>query len=287
MLFGVMAVNKYYGYYPTWGAALADLTNQGVRAPSRLPQTNLDPSRGPATLDGSNGYLQQAQRTGYTLRLSVTGPRTHITRVVYVYLPLQYFQSAYSRYRFPAIELLHGQPGAAQDWINLVGVTTTFDQLMARNQARPTVLVVPDANGGERISLQCLNQVRGPQDLTYLGLEVRDRIAHLLRVEPLVRPGASLVTPRAGSVPRTWACGSATATGSPACSAATSGPQATSWTIRSGRSARSGAPRRCGRKTPPLDTLLTLPPGAVLPRFWLGAGGRRRAGCGQRRAVLA
>ena len=76
MLFGVMAVNKYYGYYPTWGSALADLTNQGVRAPSRLPQANLDPGRGPDTLAGSNGYLQQAQRTGYTLRLNVTGPRT-------------------------------------------------------------------------------------------------------------------------------------------------------------------------------------------------------------------
>ena len=32
MLFGVVAVNKYYGYYQTWHAALADLTNQGGAA---------------------------------------------------------------------------------------------------------------------------------------------------------------------------------------------------------------------------------------------------------------
>jgi enterochelin esterase-like enzyme len=68
--------------------------------------------------------------------------------VVDVYLPPQYFQSAYSRYRFPALELIHGQPGAAQDWINVVGVTTAFDQLMARKQAQPAVLVMPDATAG-------------------------------------------------------------------------------------------------------------------------------------------
>ena len=30
MLFGVAAVNKYYGYYQTWGAVAADLGGQGA-----------------------------------------------------------------------------------------------------------------------------------------------------------------------------------------------------------------------------------------------------------------
>ena len=30
MAFGVLAVNKYYGYYQTWGAAINDFTNQGA-----------------------------------------------------------------------------------------------------------------------------------------------------------------------------------------------------------------------------------------------------------------
>jgi enterochelin esterase-like enzyme len=272
MAFGVMAVNKYYGYYSTWGSAMADLTNQGVKAPSQLPKTNLDPGRGSATLDGSRAYLQQAQRWGYTLRLNVTGPRTHITRVVYVYLPPQYFQPAYSRYRFPAIELIHGQPGEPQDWINVVGVTTTFDQLMARKQAQPAVLVMPDANGGERISLQCLNQVHGPQDLTYLGVEVPNRIAHLLRVEP---PGPA------------WGVAGYSEGGF---CAANMGLRlrhrygfagVLSGYFRPSRN-QFGHPLRqvspFGRSTAlrkentPLDALLTLPADAVIPRFWLGAG---------------
>src|SRR5580693_1731953 len=167
MLFGVLAVNKYYGYYQTWNAVLADITHQGVSASSGVPEIKLTTGPKSGTLDGSHASLELAQQQGYTLRRMVTGPRSHITRVVYVYLPPQYFQPAYSKYRFPVIELLHGQPGEPQDWINVVGVTTTLDALMARKQAQPAVLVMPDANGGEQISLQCLNQVHGPQDLTY------------------------------------------------------------------------------------------------------------------------
>src|SRR5271157_2713638 len=111
MLFGVLAVNKYYGYYQTWGAVLADMTNQSVSAASRVPDITLaSGSRSgtqsgtqSGTLDGSHTDLRLAQQQGYTLRLMVTGPRSHITRVVYVYLPPQYFQLGYQTYRFPVI----------------------------------------------------------------------------------------------------------------------------------------------------------------------------------------
>ena len=114
----------------------------------------------------------------------MTGPRSHITRSVYVYLPPEYFQPSYKTYRFPVIELIHGQPGEPQDWINVVGITATMDQLVSEGHAKPTVLVMPDANGAQRVSLQCLNQVGGPQDLTYLAQELPMVIAHRFRVEP-------------------------------------------------------------------------------------------------------
>ena len=73
-------------------------------------------------------------------------------------------------------------------------------------------------------------------------------------------------------MPRTWACGSATVSGSPGCSAATSGRPATSSATRSGRSARSGRSTALRKENTPLDALLTLPADAVIPGFWLGAG---------------
>jgi predicted signal transduction protein with EAL and GGDEF domain len=43
MLFGVVAVNKYYGYYQTWGAAVADLSSQGGTTVAQGPAC---PARG-------------------------------------------------------------------------------------------------------------------------------------------------------------------------------------------------------------------------------------------------
>ena len=139
MLFGVLAVNKYYGYYQTWGAVVADMTNRGVSAASRVPDITLTSGSRSGTLDGSHAHLRQAQQQGYMLRLMVTGPRSRITRAVYVYLPPQYFQPGYQAYRFPVIELIHGQPGQPEDWISVVGVTNTFDHLLQEGLARPAV----------------------------------------------------------------------------------------------------------------------------------------------------
>jgi enterochelin esterase-like enzyme len=272
MAFGVLAVNKYYGYYQTWGAAINDFTNQGAKAGAGVPDTDLTARRGHGTLNGSKRYLRQAQQQGYPIRLTVTGARSHLTRVVYAYLPPQYFQPAYSGYRFPVIELIHGQPGEPQDWINVVGVTTMLGQLMARHLARPVVLVMPSANGARRISLQCLNQVHGPQDLTYLAEDLPDRISHLLRVQP---PGPA------------WGVAGYSEGGFCAANMALrfrhrygfagvlSGyfKPADNQLVRPLRQVSPfGGSTRLRLENTPLYTLPRLPGSAAIPRFWLGAG---------------
>jgi enterochelin esterase-like enzyme len=273
--FGVLAVNKYYGYYETWGAALGDLTGQGVNGVSSASPV---PGSGPVSRwqldsrESSEIYGGLARQQGYTLRLVVTGRRSHLTRVVYVYLPPQYFRPAYSGYRFPAIELLHGQPGAPQDWINLLGVTVTLDHLVTRSLARPVVLVMPDANGGEDVSLQCLNQAGGAQDLTYLAQDVPSQITRLLRVQP---PGPA------------WGVAGYSEGGFCAANLALrfrhrygfSGVLSGYFSPFDNQLAhpfRQVSPfrgsRRLRRANTPLDEVQQLPAGAVIPRFWLAAG---------------
>ena len=167
MLFGVAAVNKYYDYYQNWDSAISDMTNSN--AGTGVPAAAGGAGGRLSTFHGAAIDRALAAQDGYTLHLTVRGRLSHIKRSVYVYLPPQYFQPSYRSYRFPAIELLHGFPGQPQDWITVVGVTTTLQDLIAGNQARPAVLVMPDANGGRAISLQCLNQAHGPQDATYLA----------------------------------------------------------------------------------------------------------------------
>jgi hypothetical protein len=62
------------------------------------------------------------------------------------------------------IELIHGFPGVPGDWITVVGVDVTLKNLIGAGLAKPVVLLMPDASGGRDNSLQCLNQVGGPQD---------------------------------------------------------------------------------------------------------------------------
>src|SRR6266581_4163854 len=224
------------------------------------------------TLDGSRTHLRLAQQQGYTVRLLVTGPRSRITRVVYVYLPPQYFQPGYQAYRFPVIELIHGQPGQPEDWISVVGVTKAFDHLLEAKLARPAVLVMPDANGGRKISLQCLDQVGGPQDLTYLAEDLPAQIARIVRVR---RPGPAWGV---AGYSEGGFCAANMALRYPhryGFAAALSGYfQPLGNQLAGARQLVSpfGGNRRLQEENTPLEEIAGLPAGAAIPRFWLGAG---------------
>ncbi len=184
MLFGVAAVNKYYDYYQTWGALAADLGGQGSAQVASAPTVDRASARQISAILGSKVNLKAAAQHGQTIRMTVPGQLSHLTRTAYVYLPPQYFRAGYSHYRFPAIELLPGFPGSPVDWIDVMGFTTAYTTLLADGVVKPAVLVMPDTNGGTRISLQCLNVRHGPQDATYLAVDLPSYLPAVLRVQP-------------------------------------------------------------------------------------------------------
>jgi enterochelin esterase-like enzyme len=185
MLFGVAAVNKYYDYYQTWGAAASDLGGQGSSQVATATSVNHASARQISAILGSRVNIRTAAAHGQTVRLTVRGKSSHLSRTVFVYLPPQYFRAAYSGYRFPVIELLPGFPGSPSDWINVVGITAAYSTLLADGAAvKPAVLVMPDTNGGRRISLQCLNVRHGPQDATFLAHDLPAYLPSILRVQP-------------------------------------------------------------------------------------------------------
>src|SRR5215469_2828369 len=277
VFFGVLTVNKYFSYYPTWGAAIADLSNSSPNSGPQISQGSLLAGNKSLTFDERSVYLRLAEIQGYTLRIAIPGKLSRITRQAYIYLPPQYFQKRYARYRFPVIELIHGQPGLPQAWINVVGIEETLNQMVKQGQASPAVLVMPDANGGNSISLQCLDQVGGPQDLTYLAQDVPDVVGHLLRVMP---PGNA------------WGVAGYSEGGYCAAN------MALRYRYRYGYAAslsgyfipqknKLGNPVRAvdpfdgsnvlRAQNTPLDEVKALAAGARLPLFWLGAGQGSRA----------
>ena len=181
MVFGIAAVNKYYDYYQTWGALFSDLSGQAQSIPHLSAASLKRDGSLQQQISSTNAGLDA--QFGDLFSTTVTGPRSHITRQVYVYLPPQYFAKAYANYRFPAIELLHGAPGQPATWVNVMNVIPIYLNLLAEHKASPAVLVMPDTDGGLQYSLQCLNDPHGLQDMTFVGKEVPDWAAANLRVQ--------------------------------------------------------------------------------------------------------
>src|SRR5579863_184368 len=182
MVFGVAAVNKFYDYYQTWGGMISDLTGQNTGS---IPKYAAVGGGSNKSFDKDIGRVTSTAedaQVGYLFQTTVTS--SHLTRNVYVYLPPQYFQKAYAHYKFPVIELLHGSPGDPQAWVSVMGVIPTYLDLLANHPSDAAVLVMPDTDGGEQYSLQCLNNPGGIQDMTFVALDVPNYIARLVRVQP-------------------------------------------------------------------------------------------------------
>jgi enterochelin esterase-like enzyme len=279
--FGILAVNRYFDYYQTWGSAIADFTNAGpAKGPAAVPVGTVVAKSWRSALSNHTIYAGLAMHQGYTFQVSLTGAQSHITRDVYIYLPPQYFQARYRHYRFPVIELIHGQPGEPQDWINVVGVTGVLESLVNQSLAKPAVLVMPDANGGQRVSLQCLNQLGGPQDMTYLGLDVPKAIFSNmgLRVQP-PGPGWGLAGYSEGGY-----CAANMALQPQLRRRYGATASLSGYFVPFDNQMPDGKvvnPFRGNvalkRENTPIDEIEALKPGTTIPLFWLGAGKGDRA----------
>ena len=283
MLFGVAAVNKYYDYYQTWTAAAADLGGQGTSQVAAAPAVNGASARQVSALLGAKVNLKVAAAHGQTVRLTVQGRLSKLRRTVYVYLPPEYFRDSYRHYRFPVIELLPGYPGSPADWINVVGITSAYDTLLADGVVKPAVLVMPDTNGARRTSLQCLNVVHGPQDATFLALDLPEYLSHLLRVQP---PGLA------------WGIGGYSEGGYCAANLALVyrlrygaagvlsgyfGPDRDQLGNPPKQIDPFGGSRALRRTNTPQLRVTALPVSATIPQFWLGVGSKDPAGLGESR----
>jgi enterochelin esterase-like enzyme len=290
MLFGVAAVNKYYDYYQSWGAVIADFTNQPPNVSKPIVIPNLTSTKFSKILGGLVNNAN-ARQSGYTVQLTITGARTHLGRTVYIFLPPQYFQKAYANYRFPAIELFTGYPGEPQDWINVMGITSTLDTLVRDNLAKPAVLVMPDTEGQLRQDLECLNLSNsglltpaahllpngGIQDSTYLAEDVPDYVSRTIRVQP---PGAG------------WGLAGYSEGGYCAANLAIRYRKLFGFAgvmsgyfnplpVLVGRPARYELPflrdHALQEANTPMDALPLVPSWEFLPKFWIGAGAGDRS----------
>jgi enterochelin esterase-like enzyme len=270
VVFGIAAVNKYYDYYQNWTSAIADFSSQtrqvGLLGASSIPAADV------ATALRGAAFGKDAEQDGFTFRVSLHGQASHLTRNVYVYLPPQYFQPEYRHYRFGVIELIHGFPGQPQDWITVLNVTATLRSLVSSGLAKPVVLVMPDANGAQGVSLQCLNQVRGPQDATFIASDVPDFMARSLRVWPPGPAWGIAGYSEGGFCAANLGLQFGDRYGFAGVLSGYFEPMRNQLGPLSMLVSPFAGNRALRMKNTPTQELLRLPAGALIPQFWIGAG---------------
>jgi enterochelin esterase-like enzyme len=112
----------------------------GVYTPRPGPARSLlDASRPNAPGEPVPAHGQMLPQTFYSQAMSED-------RHYILYLPPSYGLRAAARRHYPTLYLLHGDPGAPQDWVAL-GAPALFDAGIAQGVLPETIVVMPDGNG--------------------------------------------------------------------------------------------------------------------------------------------
>ena len=203
MLFGVAAVNKYYDYYQTWGAVAADL---GARAPGghgdqREPRVGQTGQRDPGQPGEPPPRRREwADHPPHRPRPGEPPEPDRLRLPAAAVLPAHRSAATASR----SSSCFRGSRAAPRTGSMWSASPRRQHPARRRGPVKPAVLVMPDANGGRRISLQCLNVRHGPQDATYLAQDLSAYLSQFCECNRRGRPGGSRATPRAASARPTW-----------------------------------------------------------------------------------
>lgn len=153
-----VAVNGYFAYFPSVGALLGQRATYQASA-------------------GEVAALLRSHRVpdhGLVIRTEIPGALD--ARPAQVYLPPAWFTSP--RPALPAIELLHGTPGAPEDWTRAGFADVTATRWARAHHGVAPVVVMPDVNGSFTGDTECVDGRAGRAE-TYLGREVpRWVVAH-------------------------------------------------------------------------------------------------------------
>ena len=160
-------VNDYFAYLPDVGALVGrrafDQASPGDLA-RRLALTRTA-AESPVPIR----TVGEATR-GVVLRVHIPAARSGFrARPAQVYLPPAYFRS--DRPRLPVIELLHGTPGAPEDWTRAGWADLAADRLAQHNAGMAPIIVMPDPNGSWWADTECVDGHAGRAE-TYLTDDV-------------------------------------------------------------------------------------------------------------------
>lgn len=183
LLLAFAVLNDQYLFYANWDDLFGTATPAVSIHQGADPQaaagvhlaggalSHLTPMASPPTLPAPDGRVQ---------KFEVTGPASHVTGQIQVYLPPGYNPQAATKY--PVIEVLHGFPASPTTLITRVRIGDYVDTAVSNHQLAQPILVVPQINNPQSLDTECINIPGGPSVETWLAVDVPRWTAEHFRV---------------------------------------------------------------------------------------------------------
>lgn len=177
-------INAYFAYMPSVGAVLGQRARDQVSHRQLRHRMQLIATGTPAPAAAAAGVVsKQAFHMARRVAVHVTAPPRGVVervtipatasgfraRAAQVYLPPAWF--ARPRPHLPVIELLHGTPGAPEDWTRAGLADVTADKWAGAHGGMAPVIVMPDPNGSFTADTECVDRPQARAD-TYLSTDV-------------------------------------------------------------------------------------------------------------------
>ncbi|MFI9272318.1 alpha/beta hydrolase [Kitasatospora sp. NPDC052896] len=175
-----LVANSYFGFYTTWTDLLGTAGGPGTVV-DHTPSNALSVT-GQQKVYSTLGSAEN--RSGVIKKIEVHGALSGLSHPGYVYLPPQYFQSAYANQRFPMALVLSGYPGSAEKLISLMQYPTSTLQAIQAKQLPPTVLVMMTPTVVGNRDTECMDIPGGPQVETFFTEDLPKAVESGFRVAP-------------------------------------------------------------------------------------------------------
>ena len=189
--------NDYFGFYGSWHELFGVPTSASTGASQPPAVVRAAHSRQRLlTVQAVSGLNvpggSAPEVTGQTQDVTIKGRITGLSTQAIVYLPPQYFQPAYARYRFPVAIISTGYPGALSALEDRLKYPYRLLTGIKGHTDKPIVLVMtqpsPTSVGG--IDTECTNVPGGPQVDTFWAQDIPAAVEQ--------------VYPRVAAGPKAW-----------------------------------------------------------------------------------
>lgn len=180
LLFGLLLVNSYYRYYPTFysligrnQATVAALNSNG----QIVLQYNAkgQPATNNYTLESSLYGSSTSPTMGSLYNTAIPGKISKFkARNAWVYVPA-IAKDDPNALNLPVLVLLSGFPGAPADWLHGVNLVSTMDAFAKQHHGITPIVFVADDTGTQLNDTECVNSPRGNVE-TYLTQDVPNYI---------------------------------------------------------------------------------------------------------------